>query len=310
MAGWAWHDLKGDRKHKGGASTLTMQLAKLLFLSDNGTFKYKLIQIMVAFHLEHRFTKQQIFEIYANQINLGQRGSFSINGFGEAAQAYFGKDVRQLNLPESAMLAGIVQRPNYFNPFRHADRVLERRNLVLDSMVETGAITKEEAERAKATSLHLSSQSVDANYAPYFVDLVREQLTQKLGDRDFNREGLHIYTSLDPELQRAASEAVDNSMHIVGRASREALCGGSIARARASLRRPFLRVRLHIRRWRWWRSIRIPVRCWRWLADATTAPASSITLSPTGLQGRFFKPFVYATALTDSLAGGAAARPR
>jgi penicillin-binding protein 1B len=87
MVGWAWHDVIGDRKHRGGASTLTMQLAKLLFLSDTGTIKYKLLQIMVSFQLEHRFNKQQIFEMYANQINLGQRGSFSIDGFGEAAES-------------------------------------------------------------------------------------------------------------------------------------------------------------------------------------------------------------------------------
>jgi len=215
MLGWAWHDVIGDRKHRGGASTLTMQLAKLLFLSDSGTIKYKLIQITVAFNLEHRFNKQQIFEMYANQINLGQRGSFSIDGFGEAAQAYFGKDARQLDLAESAFLAGIIQRPNYFNPFRHADKAIERRNLVLDSMVETGAITKDEAEHAKAEPLHLTAASVDASEAPYFVDLVHEQLVQKLGERDFNREGLRIYTSLDPDLQRAATIAVESTIHIV-----------------------------------------------------------------------------------------------
>ena len=153
--------------------------------------------------------------MYANQINLGQRGSFSIDGFGEASQAYFGKDVRQLNLAECAMLAGIIQRPNYFNPFRHADRTIERRNLVLDSMVETGAITKEQAERAKAEPLHLSAASVDASEAPYFVDLVRDQLVQKLGERDFNSEGLRIYTSLDPDLQRVATSAVESTIHVV-----------------------------------------------------------------------------------------------
>jgi penicillin-binding protein 1B len=215
MISWGWHDIVGDRKHRGGASTLTMQLAKLLFLSDNGTYKYKMIQIMVAFHLEHRFTKKEIFEMYANQINLGQRGSFSIDGFGEASQSYFGKDVRQLDLAQAAMLAGIIQRPNYFNPFRHPDRTIERRNLVLDSMVETGAVTKDQAERAKAEPLHLSEVSVDASEAPYFVDLVHEQLLQKLGERDFNREGLRIYTSLDPDLQRAATAAVDSTIHVV-----------------------------------------------------------------------------------------------
>jgi penicillin-binding protein 1B len=215
MIGWAWHDLIGDRKHRGGASTLTMQLAKLLFLSDNGSIRYKLTQVLITFQLEHRFTKNQIFEMYANQINLGQRGSFSIDGFGEAAQAYFGKDVHQIDLAESAFLAGIIQRPNYFNPFRHPERTIERRNLVLDSMVETGAITKEQAERAKAEPLHLTPGSVDASEAPYFVDLVHEQLQQKLGDRDFNREGLRIYTSLDPDLQRTATAAVEATLHIV-----------------------------------------------------------------------------------------------
>jgi penicillin-binding protein 1B len=210
----AERDLLSGQKQQGG-STLTMQLARGFFLSPEKKWKRKLIEIVITFQLEHRFSKKQIFEMYANQINLGQRGSFSINGFGEAAQAYFGKNVRQLSLSESAMLAGIIQRPNYFNPFRHADRVMERRNLVLDSMVETGAITKEQAERAKAEPLHLSAQSVDASDAPYFVDLVREQLQQKLGERDFNREGLHIYTSLDPDLQRVATSAVESTIHVV-----------------------------------------------------------------------------------------------
>ncbi len=215
MAGWAWHDLIGDRKHRGGASTITMQLAKLLFVSDTGTIRYKITQIMVAFHLEHHFTKQQIFEAYANQVNLGQRGSFSIDGVGEAAQAYFGKDLQQLDLAQCAMLAGIIQRPNYFNPWRHADRTIERRNLVLDSMVETGAITKDQAEHAKAESLKLANGSVDASEAPYFVDLVHEQLLEKLGDRGANLNGLRIYTTLDPDLQRAATTAVEGTIHEV-----------------------------------------------------------------------------------------------
>ncbi|MGA3346942.1 MAG: transglycosylase domain-containing protein [Terracidiphilus sp.] len=215
MMSWAWHDLIGDRKHRGGASTVTMQLAKMLIVADTGTIRYKLSQIIVAFQLEHRFNKQQIFEMYANQIPMGQRGSFSINGFGEAAQSYLGKDVQKIDLSDCAMLAGMIQRPNYFSPFRHGDRVIDRRNLVLDSMVETGAITKDQAERAKAEALHLSDQSVDASEAPYFVDLVHEQLTQKLGERDFNREGLHIYTSLDPDLQREATEAVESTIHVV-----------------------------------------------------------------------------------------------
>ena len=206
-----YRDVASGQKQQGG-STLTMQLARGFFLTPEKRIKRKIIEIVITFQLEHRFSKKQIFEMYANQIPLGQRGSFSVDGFGEASQAYFGKDVRQLNLAECAFLAGIIQRPSYFNPYRHPDRVIERRNLVLDSMVETGAITKDEAERAKAEPLHLTAASVDASEAPYFVDLVHEQLNQKLGDRDFNHEGLRIYTSLDPDLQRAAADAVEVGM--------------------------------------------------------------------------------------------------
>jgi len=209
-----FRDVTTGQKQQGG-STLTMQLARGFFLTPEKRIKRKFIEIVITFQLEHRFSKQKIFELYANQINLGQRGSFSIDGFGEASQAYFGKDVRQLDLSECALLAGMIQRPNYFSPYRHADRTIERRNLVLDTMVETGAITKDQAERAKAEPLHLSPGSVDASEAPYFVDLVHEQLVQKLGERDFNREGLRIYTSLDPDLQREATAAVDSTMHVV-----------------------------------------------------------------------------------------------
>ncbi len=209
MAGFK--DVRSGQKAQGG-STLTMQLARGFFLTPEKRLKRKLIEIAITFQLEHRFNKKQIFEMYANQINLGQRGSFSINGFGEASKSYFGKDVQQLDLPQSALLAGMIQRPNYFSPYKHPERALDRRNLVLDSMVETGAITRQQAVAAKAAPLKLAPMSVDASEAPYFVDLVRDQLNQKIGERDFNREGLRIYTSLDPDLQRAASEAVEIGM--------------------------------------------------------------------------------------------------
>jgi penicillin-binding protein 1B len=215
MMGAMLNDIKPGHRWTEGGSTLTMQLARGFFLTPERHIKRKFIEILITFQLEHRFTKQQIFEMYANQINLGQRGSFSIDGFGEAAQAYFGKDVRQLTLSECALLAGTIQSPNRLNPFRHADRAMERRAMVLDAMVETGAITKEQAETAKAEPLHLAQASVDEGEAPYFVDLVRDQLTQRLGDRDFNREGLRIYTSLDPDLQRAATIAVNSTIHVV-----------------------------------------------------------------------------------------------
>ena len=209
------NDIFHLHRYKEGASTLTQQLARGFFLTPERTYSRKMREAVISIILEHHFDKKQIFQMYANEVNLGQRGSFSIDGFGEAAQAYFNKDVRQLSLSECALLAGLIQSPNYLNPFRHADRAIDRRNLVLDSMVETGAITKDQAEAAKAEPLHLVAASVDESEAPYFVDLVHDQLTQKFGDRDFNREGLRIYTSLDPQLQRIATQAVDSTMPMV-----------------------------------------------------------------------------------------------
>ena len=212
MLGWAWHDLRGDRRWTGGGSTLTMQLARGIFLSPERRIKRKLIEILITFHLEARFSKQQIFEMYANEINLGHRGSYAINGFGEAAETFFGKDLRQLDTAQCALLAGMIQSPSRLDPYRHPERAMERRNLVLDAMVETGDITEAEAARAKAEPLGLAQGSIDAGEAPYFVDLVHDQLVQRLGDQELAHDSLRIYTSLDPELQRAAAEAVDEGM--------------------------------------------------------------------------------------------------
>ena len=207
-------DLRAGRRREGG-STLTMQLARGFFLTPEKRVKRKIIEIAITFQLENRFNKQQIFALYANQIPLGQQGSFAINGFGQAAQTYFGKDVRQLNLAQCALLAGMIQHPSYLNPYRHPDRAVQRRNMVLDAMVETGKITKEESVQAKAEPLKLAPMNIDAGEAPYFVDLVRDRLVQHLGDADFNRQGLRIYTSLDPDLQREATEAVTEGMKAV-----------------------------------------------------------------------------------------------
>lgn len=207
----AVQDILAHRMNCGG-STITQQLARGFFLSSEKTYSRKLAEIVITYQLEARFSKQQIFEMYANEINLGQRGSFGINGFGEAAQAYFGKDLRQLNLAECALLAGMIQRPNYFAPYRHPDRAMDRRNIVLDSMVETGAITHDQAEQAKAQPIRLAPPDADASEAPYFVDLVHDQIMQRLGDSDVSRSALRIYTSLDPELQRAAASAIEAGM--------------------------------------------------------------------------------------------------
>lgn len=285
-------DLTSGRKSCGG-STLTQQLARGFFLTPDKNLKRKIAEAMITFQLESRFNKQQIFEMYANQINLGQRGSFAINGFGEAAQAYFGKDLRQLDLAECALLAGMVQRPNYFSPFKHADRAMERRNLVLDSMVETEAITAGEAEKAKAEPIRLSAPNVDASEAPYFVDLVHDQIVQRMGDTDTSHSSLKIYTSLDPALQSAASEAVDFGMRNVDelvrkqRRNKDAAAAGSLTYPQVAL-------------------VALNPHTGQILAlvggrnYGTSQLNHAIAERPTG---SIFKPFVYATAYNTSLNG-------
>jgi penicillin-binding protein 1B len=202
--------------HRGqGGSTITMQLSRGFFLSPEKTVKRKLTEMLIAIELEQKFSKQRIFEMYANQVPMGQRGSFSISGFGEASHAYFNKDMKDLTLPECALLAGIIQRPSYLSPYRHPDRAMERRNLVLDSMFETGAITREQADRAKAMPLKLAAPNVEASDAPYFVDLVKDQLSSQYNESELNEQAMRIYTTLDPELQRAAAEAVEVGMKLV-----------------------------------------------------------------------------------------------
>ncbi len=204
-------DITSGRKRCGG-STITQQLARGFFLSPEKRLKRKMIEILITFQLESRFNKQQIFEMYANYVPLGHRGSYDINGFGEAAQAFFGKDVKQLDTAEYALLAGMIQSPSRLNPYRHPERAIARRNVVLDSMVETGAISASEATRAKAEPMHLTTPNVDASEAPYFVDMVHDQLVQRISDQDLAHQDLRIYTSLDPELQSAASDAVEIGM--------------------------------------------------------------------------------------------------
>jgi len=204
-----------EGRHGQGGSTLTMQLSRGFFLSPEKTVKRKLVEMLIAIELERRFSKQRIFEMYANQVYMGQRGSFTIAGFAEASHAYFNKDIKNLTLPESALLAGMIQRPNYLSPYKNPKRALERRNLVLDSMVETGAITREQAEQAKAAPLKLATPNVEASDAPYFVDLVKDQLSAQYNENELNDHALRIYTTLDPDLQRAAAEAVDEGMKLV-----------------------------------------------------------------------------------------------
>jgi penicillin-binding protein 1B len=201
-----------------GGSTLTMQMARGFFLSNERSVRRKLAEMMIALVLEHRFSKEQILEMYVNQVDLGQHGSFNIRGFGEASQAYFGKDISGVTLPEAALLAGLVNGPSYFSPFRHPERAIRRRNIVLLAMYENHAISKGQMEEAKATPLKLATPSVEADDAPYYVDLVRERLLSKYDESDLDSGGMRVYTALDRQLQRAASEAIASGMRQVDQA--------------------------------------------------------------------------------------------
>src|SRR5579872_3049566 len=207
-------DLKEGRKAEG-ASTLSMQLARSFWLDNDKSWKRKAAEMMITLELEQKLSKEQIFEFYCNQINLGQRGTFGIRGFGEAAQAYFGKDIRQLTLPEAAMLAGLVQRPSYYNPFRHADRIRERRNVVLSLMRQNGYVSEREYALACDTPIQLVSTGSESAEAPYFVDLVNDDLQSHFQDKDFQSSSYRIYTTVDLDLQRAAVEAVRIGMQNV-----------------------------------------------------------------------------------------------
>ena len=214
LAEAAWIDFTHQR-HQQGGSTITMQLSRAFFLSPEKTFQRKMIEMLIALELEQKFSKQQIFEFYANRVDLGQRGSFTISGLAEGAHSYFNKDLKDITLPEAALLAGLIQAPSHLSPYRHPERAQERRNTVLEAMVETGAITRAQADKAKATPPKLAPPNVEASDAPYFVDMVRDAVLSKLNEHEVNDQQFRIYTTLDPELQRAAAAAVETGIKLV-----------------------------------------------------------------------------------------------
>ena len=199
-------DLCPGRQLQGG-STLTMQLARNLFLTHRRTIGRKLEEICLAVFLEARLNKKQIFELYANRVYLGQQGNFGIFGFSDAAQAYFHKDLGKLNLEEAAFLAGLIRGPNLYSPYKYPERALERRNFVLRQMAETGFIKPAEAESAMTVPLKTAKPDiVEARQEAFFDDMVVAQLRSQFSERELHFNGLRVYTTLDLDLQRAASE--------------------------------------------------------------------------------------------------------
>jgi penicillin-binding protein 1B len=213
IAGAAWADLRHTSNHFQGASTVTMQVARTFFLSNERTFRRKVAEAMVSFELEQRFTKQQIFELYANEVYLGNRGSFGIRGFSQASVAYFGKDLRQLTLAECAYLAGIIRAPNYYSSAdRHPERGLQARDRVLTQMLDNKYITDADLQEAKKEPLKIIRASVSGSEAPYFIDMIKDHLLDKYPESDLLSENFRVYTTLDPALQRAAAAAIDAGM--------------------------------------------------------------------------------------------------
>jgi penicillin-binding protein 1B len=209
ILGAAWADLRHGARVQGG-STISMQVARSFFFNTDRTIRRKVAETVVALELEHRFNKQQIFELYANEIYLGNRGSFAIHGFGEASLAYFNKDLREVSLPEAAFLAGIIHAPNrYSTSERRPDRAVEARDRALLAMTENAAITPAQALDAKKTPLQIVGGGLEGSTAPYFVDMVKDHLLDRFSESDLLSQSFRVYTTLDPELQRAASEAVD-----------------------------------------------------------------------------------------------------
>lgn len=192
-----------------GGSSITQQLVKNLLLSSEQTLERKVKEAYMSVILETRLSKEEIFTLYANQIYLGQQASVGIYGVGEAANAYFGKDVSALTLSESAFIAGIIRSPNRYNPYKNPEKVTERRNQVLSSMLEAGEISQAQFEEAKAAKLNLVpiKGREDLIDMPYFTQFAEEELTKIISDPEAIQH-LRIYTTIDPDLQRAAYEAV------------------------------------------------------------------------------------------------------
>ena len=191
-----------------GGSTITQQLAKNAYLTQDRTYKRKIQEIFLALQLERRYTKDEILELYLNQIYFGQ-GAYGVQA---AAKTYFGKDVKDLDLNECAMLAGIPKSPNYFSPLNNLQAAQERKGVVLDQMAKYGYISSSTASKTKAESLNLvKPQKQDTTgLAAYFIDYVTQLMIEKYGADAVYQEGLKIYTTLDVDMQKAAEAAMQN----------------------------------------------------------------------------------------------------
>jgi penicillin-binding protein 1A len=207
VAGAVWHDIRSHGRAQG-ASTLTMQLARNLFLSSDRTAMRKIQEAYLAIQIERAFTKQQIFTLYANQIYLGS----GMYGFEAASEYFFSKHAKDLTLPEAALLAGLPKGPVSYSPILNPERALGRRNLVLSEMESDGAITHAQAEQARAMPLGLRIAQPVGAVAPWFQEEIRRELDKHFGAEEVHEAGLRVDTTLDLDLQQAANRAVADGL--------------------------------------------------------------------------------------------------
>ncbi len=196
-----------------GGSTLTQQLVKNLFLTRDQTLIRKGNEALMSVLLEWHYEKDDILETYMNEVYLGQAGTRSIHGFGLASQFFFGEPLKDLDTHQLALLIGMVKGPSYYNPRRHPDRAMARRNLVLDEMAEAGLLADQELRVARSKPLGVSAKpSFTDNRYPAYIDLVRRHLARDYQQEDLQSEGLRIFTTLNPAVQHASETAVSKTL--------------------------------------------------------------------------------------------------
>jgi len=211
IAGAMLANVRAGRVVQGG-STLTQQLVKNFYLTRERTLTRKGTEALMALLLERNHSKREILEAYLNEVYMGQRGSVAIHGVGEAAQHYFGKSVGQLGLPEAALLAGLIKGPNLYSPYKHPEAARKRRDLVLSVLREQDKIERDAYESALVADLGVRDVYVDEYVAPYFVEELRQDLSERYGEEILQSEGMAIYATLDAEVQRAANAAVTGQL--------------------------------------------------------------------------------------------------
>jgi penicillin-binding protein 1B len=207
----AFANVKSGRIVQGG-STITQQTVKNLYFTQDRTWWRKIREALMSVILDSRYSKDRILEVYMNAVYLGQRGSVSICGMQAASRYFFGSNVSDVSLAEAATLAGLIRNPGGYNPFLHPERAIERRNAVLDAMLQEGFVDRDAVARAKAEPLRLASGGAGFAQAPYVVDFVRAQLSTMDSSQAISDNGLEVYTTIDSLVQASAEEALDRGL--------------------------------------------------------------------------------------------------